>query len=732
MQGLAELPENLAISVIQASPASLDYQLESLPQDLHHLALHAAYPGMLSEGSLSIDCVTISLCTATAALRLFPSVSAPKALQVRSFHAKAVPGPKVDDFFLALDDAVRSGPSKVHIENFSMTAYSLERLLGSLVANTRLSSLKLSTMYVHHLWNQPIPRVGPQAGRRPVNVPSVIAANISELANLKQLVLRNNAESDGLAAERVLVHSMQLPTLLTLLNFDHFGPVDAEVLSSMLPPLGTLKELSLCFWADSDPIADRLASSLATMTKLTSLTLVEKDSISAWDPDRAHRLLPSLSLLPGIQKLDVSGCILDRTGVAHLLTAIPRFDHLTSLALKVTAVGTVTIAMLESLIAKQQCKQLSLEAVWLNLPDAVRGELLCERLRSIKSLHSLRLKTCRVSEMAGRGVNEVFSALTDLTYLSLKQVFNTEPATGIGLRALDRLRKLEHLELDDSVDRGKFGEIDDSDDAINSAFRASSLRTIRLHMYQVPVQLAIFVSRLTSLTQLSASSCLFARDAFSVFCASLEGLSQLQELSLTGLSQRTFHGHIPSEPLAAALQRLSCLKSLTLNRCGFASHTGGLRTVIQDLADMRNLTYLSLKRMPLEASLSDVLVRTLSSLQKLEVLIIASCDVGDTCISAVAEGVSTLPRLRKVDLTENSMTDQGAESLATALYAVPSLRQVFIEQSRIRSDGARALLASVGDRDPARCLEMVATCRCASLYCTSQCLQACPTTETFR
>lgn len=213
----------MAISVIQASPASLDYQLESLPGPLHHLALHTAFPALLAGGTLALDCSKCSLCTGIAALNLFPSLSTHRQLHIQSLHPEAVPGPKVEESFRALDSAVRSGPADVCIESVNMPATSLQSLLVALVANTALQKLKISSMFVHHYSSRTIPDHVADGGCRYVIVPSLIEENVSELANLRQLVLRNDASSDGIAAERVLVHSMQLPTLLTLLDFDRFG-----------------------------------------------------------------------------------------------------------------------------------------------------------------------------------------------------------------------------------------------------------------------------------------------------------------------------------------------------------------------------------------------------------------------------------------------------------------------------------------------------------------------------
>lgn len=716
MQRLGNLPDELAISVIQASPASLDYQVESLPHDLHHLALRAAFPDLKAGGILSLDCSKCSLDTATAVLNLYPAAcsGSPKQLRIQSLHPEAVPEAKVEAFFSALEDAVRSGPPDVCIERVNIPANSLQGLLVALVANTSLQNLKISSIFVHHFSARTIPGHIADDGRRHVNVPSVFAENISELASLRRLILRNDVSSDEVATQRVLVHSMQLPTLLTMLDFDHLGPVDAEILSSMIPALATLKSLSLCFWADSDPIADRLSASIATLTTLTSLTLTEKDALTAWDPDRAHRVLPSISHLTALKELDLAGCILDRSGVLQVLAAMPRLPLLQSISLKVTAVGTVTIATLESLIAAGNCKKVNLQSVWQNLPDAVRGELICERLRSMTSLESLSLRSCSVSETPGRGINEALGALTGLTHLHLSHVFNTEPTTGIALGVLGRLMKLRYLELDDFLDKGKFGETDEANTDEDELFRGSRIHTVHLQMYQVPMQLASFFARLTSLTELRMVSCLFSRGVFPAFCASLGCLTQLKDLNLTGITQRTFHGYVASEPLVAALKLLSQLKSLTISRCGFDFQNGAVRTVIQGVGHLTTLTYLSLKRVNLDAVHSDSIVTTLCGLMNLEVLVLASCDVCDICMSAIAEGIRGLPRLRVLDLTESRITDQGAEYLATALYAVVSLRQVFIKKSSIRLDGAKSLLATVGRKDPTRCLDMVTACRYAS------------------
>lgn len=69
-----QLSENLAISVLQASPFSLNHHLSVLPAALHSLASQAHYPTLLA-GSLALDICSIDTNAANVVLQTFNSLT---------------------------------------------------------------------------------------------------------------------------------------------------------------------------------------------------------------------------------------------------------------------------------------------------------------------------------------------------------------------------------------------------------------------------------------------------------------------------------------------------------------------------------------------------------------------------------------------------------------------------------------------------------------------------------
>jgi hypothetical protein len=54
LQVLTQLPEGLALAVLAASTAGLEHQLDTLPGNLHHFAIEAAFPSIHHNQSLTL------------------------------------------------------------------------------------------------------------------------------------------------------------------------------------------------------------------------------------------------------------------------------------------------------------------------------------------------------------------------------------------------------------------------------------------------------------------------------------------------------------------------------------------------------------------------------------------------------------------------------------------------------------------------------------------------------
>ena len=85
MQVLEQLSHDLAVSVLQSTTASLDKQLNHLPQYMHALCVEAAFPQLLTHDTLSIDYDALSVANSFTVFQTVCSTQGPlRALHITS------------------------------------------------------------------------------------------------------------------------------------------------------------------------------------------------------------------------------------------------------------------------------------------------------------------------------------------------------------------------------------------------------------------------------------------------------------------------------------------------------------------------------------------------------------------------------------------------------------------------------------------------------------------------
>jgi hypothetical protein len=160
LQVLEQLPEGLAMSVLTASPADLDHQLDILPASLHHLAIEAALPSIRRHHSLTLSfrCLgdedkaegecegVVTVCPVQGHAVLHAARTAICALKVLDLRNIPLGG---SDRLLQVISAACMCPSDIRLDFDFRNAQcmyesnGLQQIVEALSSNTALTSLSL-------------------------------------------------------------------------------------------------------------------------------------------------------------------------------------------------------------------------------------------------------------------------------------------------------------------------------------------------------------------------------------------------------------------------------------------------------------------------------------------------------------------------------------------------------------------------------------------------------------
>lgn len=406
MQVISQLPDNLTVSLLRASMSSLDTQLQLLPPQAHLLAVHAAFPSFLQDGTLLLDCSVNTTAAATAALRAVSAMhcsnpdagrccnlwrdfwcesllnqpnSVLSSLHVRSLALRGITSPAEKKFTCALFHAVCAGAKHVSITSAEISDLHFQKILSALAKNTSLESLEIG------LFDNFRAREPPLA--------AVIAQGLAQITGLQSLTLRNMPERTDFHLPRTLQPltlqtTLQSLTRLTELQLDSSIQC-VEGVSSFLSHLVHLHTLELCVYVYKEYQAEDLAVALTHLTGLRNLTCAGE----------GYAVLPALESprLAYLSKLDLD--LSSGSADGHLRTLVAAIRHmheLQDLALRVPSIGSgdAAVALLDSL---QHCRcfsRLMLRGVHVASPSA--GISLCRKLAGLDNLRHLHLHTSAV------------------------------------------------------------------------------------------------------------------------------------------------------------------------------------------------------------------------------------------------------------------------------------------------------------------------------------------------
>lgn len=463
------------VRVLQSCPLSLSNQLAHLPQHFQNAALHAAFPSILKDAALDIDCTQYCLSTATEALKLLTLDSGggrqPRSLTIaipwRLWSERGHTSPVITAFFQALKDvaatelrSVRVSLKGGHLQMLNasdIVAVCFTDVLRSILANgCRLRDADFSCMH---------------AG--PAFWDAEMWGSLSHLTSLSDLSLGRHAcksHPDGQHG-----HSLSILSALNRLQRLSVYILSTEDIVSLAIVLGALPRLQdlRLNGMDYDDIRESLSqeairvggaacSTIAsTVTGLTRLeypgripvlsricpVCVKDDFIWPWLPNlqglrildvssncsqqnTASRLQPILSQLTALE--DLRARVNQYQPLYGILVELSRLDHLTKLVL-----------------------HLKTEGLHGNPPTKGEGVRLCAALHQLQSLKHLELRsivhfldwslTPPLVELLAECPHNGLSGLTHLSCLGVFPFSSRNQKHGLDFSACQHLRTLELL-----------------------------------------------------------------------------------------------------------------------------------------------------------------------------------------------------------------------------------------------------------------------------------------------
>ena len=410
------------VSLLRASAASLDRHVTFLPEEYHLLAVHAAFPTLMSEKTLHVDCSALSTAAAASALaavapaatRSFqgatngvseqPRTTLLSRLNVSSLVLRCADNAAAVNFTSALCCAVCAAPQHVSITSAEISDQHFRSILAAMAQNSHLETLEIEMF-------------DSMRAREPPLAP-VIAHGLSQLTGLRSLALRNMPERTNLHLPRTLQPltlqaTLQSLTLLTQLHLDSSIQC-ADGIACCLSKLVHLKTLELCIYVYKECHVNDLSVALTHLTALRNLVC----------DGEGHAVLPALasSNFASLERLDLNlssgfgnhsgGHKEDLQGLVieephpmanqipwiRLIIGIANMHELQALSLRLPHAdsGTAVLALLDTL--RQRVARstgfsfLMLREVHATSPAA--GIMLCSKLATLTTLRHLHLHTC--------------------------------------------------------------------------------------------------------------------------------------------------------------------------------------------------------------------------------------------------------------------------------------------------------------------------------------------------
>jgi Ran GTPase-activating protein (RanGAP) involved in mRNA processing and transport len=310
MQILKQLPAHLLEHVIRCSPASLDEKLSALPPSVHHLAILATFPSIITDHSISVDAKQYSASSLAAVFRAITVESSKlHSLRVSSLHLDK-DGTVLKSFTAFI--ICHSSLQQLAITDWDLSPAAVETICIALRRHTAIHTLEITQCDI---------------GEDNIRA---IARAVSYLQGLRHLTVRQNKVTTCEKTAAVLTAALaQLPLLTHLdLGNNPMSSCDTATLAQSLFHVSELQHLNLCACYIKQS-AQALAPALGTLTQLTALTLANNMLQRAG----VEALVPAIASLQNLQCLDLRRNGICTAGVRAMCLVLPGMTALKHLYL---------------------------------------------------------------------------------------------------------------------------------------------------------------------------------------------------------------------------------------------------------------------------------------------------------------------------------------------------------------------------------------------------------------
>lgn len=317
MQILKQLPSHLLEYVIRGSPATLDDKLSALPKSVHHLAILATFPTIITDRSIALDAKQYSARTLAATFCAITTDPTVQRLRVSNLHLDRVG--KVLEAFTAFISC-HSSLQELAITDWTHSRAAVEAICAAVSGHTAIHTLELSQCDISAEHAKPI------------------AHAISQLQGLRHLTIRQDKVTSRWHSAAMLTPVLAHLPLLSHLDLGNnpLSSDDTATLSRSLSHLSNLQHLNLCACYMKHEGAKALAPALTTLTRITLL----KFANNMLQCGGLEALAPAFASLPNLQHLDLRRNCICVAGVRALCCVLPGLTNLQQLYLGSNSIGS--------------------------------------------------------------------------------------------------------------------------------------------------------------------------------------------------------------------------------------------------------------------------------------------------------------------------------------------------------------------------------------------------------
>lgn len=611
MQGIEELPEDLMISVLAASPRPVMRYLSILPPSKHVAAVHAAYPSIKSRFQMNIPGRAASSHNAEKLWALLPLVGRIHELSVEDSFMDVLGVTRLAPYLVQLTELKHLSIARagVSLENSRALTAALKSILSEL---TGLHSLDISQNCI-------------PSGEFPALVPCLVqmrylkvldigglhlrsdgvkmlSPSLNKLSTLQTLVLAGTSiDSDGVRAL-----APELCTLQSLTHLDvsrnKIDRLGMEILTEQLVKVSSLHHLDLGRNMTGSLGSTEMMSHLGNITSLQALCLQQH-----WHTPTPNSLIERILLESA------------HSNSVLLVNELQRVSRLRMLDMKGFCMGADGALALASQLSKLQ--NLQILNLQLNRLKAEGMGYLGPQFQYLEHLQELYLDS---NSLQGEGFRELARHLLQSPFTSLRVL-------GVGRN--DTAYWLDPSEVVHALSLPCYSLLQKLDMTVTQ---------LSLHSFTA---LSSSLRGLTSLAvSLELEDRLLLEKNEEVLEEQISGLSRLDELSFS-------HTNINDsgiKALAPAICSLGGLQQLSLAYSSIGEQ--GAIALSACLTKLKSLNCLNMRGNTIRDVGAEAIASTCSTLTAIELLQLQNNEIGLHGLQALAAQAMSHPSMTQVKL----------------------------------------------------------------------------------